>query len=56
MFNVLFCFLRIFISILVLQVSLWSKESCLCCFVCLSAVSLLMCVSSAGGYGFVCIL
>ena len=44
--------MRSFLSILVLQLSLWGRESWLLCFVCLPGVSLLLCGSSSRCHGF----
>ena len=54
---IVLCFVvRYFMSILVLQSSWWGRESWLHCFVCLPAVSWLLCGSSSRCHGFVCSL
>ena len=45
-----------FISILVLESSLWGRESGLVCLVCLPGVLWLLCVSSSQCHGFACCL
>ena len=54
--TVLFFVVRYFMSILVLQLSWWGRESWMLCLVCLLVVSWLLCGSSLWCHGFICSL